>query len=273
MSLIQAIILGIIQGLTEFLPISSSAHLVLIPYIFNWNLSTNGAFIFDVLVQIGTLFAVIFYFRKDLVAINHSFFQGLAKHEPFKDPNSRMAWFIILATLPAVIFGILFKDMVENAFSSPLLVAIMLLFTALLMTIAELLGKKLRTSEQINYIDAIIIGLLQAAAIFPGISRSGATISGGLLRHINRKSAARFSFLLSIPIMAAAGVLALIDLIQLPYLFSFLPAMAVGFITAAVVGYLSIYWLMRFLNKRPLYYFAGYCSMFAIITMVIYYVR
>ena len=273
MTLYQAILLGIIQGITEFLPISSSAHLVLVPFLLNWQLSPNESFVFDVLVQVGTLVAVVIYFHKDLFAILKSFFQGLKLRQPFKEADSRMGWLILLATLPAGLIGLLIKDTVEAAFANPILVAMMLLVTAALMSVAELVGRKMHQFEEITHWDAILIGLFQAAAIFPGISRSGATISGGLLRQIDRKAAARFSFLISIPVMAAAGLLALIDLISLPSLTSFLPVMAVGFTVSALIGYFSIAWLMRFLTRHPLYYFSIYCSVVAILMLVVYHVR
>ena len=273
MTILQAILLGIIQGITEFLPISSSAHLVLVPFLLNWKLAEKEAFVFDVLVQMGTLIAVIIYFRKDLVAIIKAFVQGIIKREPFKDYDSRSGWLIILATIPAGLIGMLFKDKIEASFGNVVMVAIMLLITAGLMFAAERLGKKTRSGESLSWLDTLVMGLFQAAAVFPGISRSGATISGGLLRQLERKTAARFSFLMSIPIMAAAGLLSVFDLLELPNLSSFLPVMSVGFITAEVVGYLAIAWLMKFLTKKPLWYFSIYCVVIAVVTLIVNYVR
>src|SRR5690606_32390760 len=142
MNFIQAIILGIVQGLTEFLPISSSAHLVIVPYLLNWTLDPNKAFVFDVLVQLGTLVAVIIYFWKDLVAIFRSVLQGLKEKAPFKDTHSRLGWYIILGTIPAGLAGILLKDKVKAAFSSPVITAVLLSGTAILLVLAELLSKK-----------------------------------------------------------------------------------------------------------------------------------
>jgi len=273
MTIIQAIILGIVQGLTEFLPISSSAHLVLVPYWFNWDLSTDQAFVFNILVQMGTLIAVIIYFSKDLIKIIQEFIKGLITKKLFENSESRLGWFIILATIPGGLAGLLLKDQVEVIFISPLVVVGFLIFTALLMAIAERLGKKMRELEKMTALDAIIIGIFQAAAIFPGISRSGTTISGSLFRNFTRKAAARFSFILSIPIMLAAGVIGVVDLFQLPSLTEFLPIMLIGFVVSGLVGYFAISWLMKFLAKRPLYTFSIYCAVAAIFTLVIHYVR
>lgn len=273
MTFIQAIILGIIQGLTEFLPISSSGHLVLFPYLTNWKLDESQAFVFDVLVQLGTLVAVIFYFRKDILAIIKAFIAGIVKRQPFQEADSRAGWMILLATIPAGLVGVLLKDQVEEAFSNPLLVAGMLLVTAILMLLAETFGKKTRGGEDLNYKDALIMGIFQAFAVLPGISRSGATISGGLFRQLDRKSAARFSFLMSIPIMVAAGLLAGIDLLQLSNLASFLPVMIIGFVVSGIVGYFAIAWLMKFLTKQPLYYFSIYCTALSLLVFIVHNVR
>ena len=273
MSLIQAIILGIVQGLTEFLPISSSAHLVLVPYLLNWSLDPTQAFVFDVLVQLGTLTAVLVYFWKDLVTIVTGMISGLKEHNFDEKPEGKLGWMIILATIPAGLAGLLLKDSVEAAFNSPQLTGLMLLVTAALLVAGELLSKKTRSAEAMTPLDAIVIGVFQALSIFPGISRSGATITGGLLRHFKREDAARVSFLMAIPIMLAAGLLAMVDLFAIPALVSFLPMVVVGFIIAAIVGYFAIRWFMGFLRQKNLYPFAIYCAMLALITLIITYVR
>ncbi len=259
MSLLEAIILGIIQGLTEFLPISSSAHLVLVPFLLNWQLDEAFVFVFDVLVQMGTLVAVIVYFRKDLWNIIRAWVNGLVQRKPFAEADSRLGWYLILATIPAAVLGLLVKDLVEAAFNSPLATGLFLLLTAALLVAAEKIGKRNRSMEQMNWKDALTIGAFQAISIFPGVSRSGSTITGGMTRHLDRPSAARFSFLMSIPVMLAAGGMALLDLLDVPNLTQFLPVMVAGFIAAAVVGYLSIRWLLSFLTRRTLYPFAIYC--------------
>jgi undecaprenyl-diphosphatase len=177
MTIFQAIILGIVQGLTEYLPVSSSAHLVIIPYLFGWSFPADQAFVFDVLVQLGTLVAVLVYFWKDLITILTAFFKGIAARQPFATVESRMGWLIILASIPGGLAGVLIKPVVEAAFSNPVAVAILLFVTAILLMVAEWIGRKERDFSSINWLDAILIGIGQAVAISPGISRSGATIS------------------------------------------------------------------------------------------------
>jgi undecaprenyl-diphosphatase len=273
MTIIQAIILGIVQGITEFLPISSSAHLVLVPYWLNWELSADQAFVFDVLVQMGTLVAVIIYFAKDIWSIIKGFIAGIIAKKPFQGAEHRIGWLVILATIPAGIAGLLLKDKIEAAFANPYLVAVFLLVTAVLITLAEWIGKKVRNLDEMNPLDAVVIGLFQALSIFPGISRSGSTISGGMFRNITREASARFSFIISIPVMMAAGLMGVLDLLQLPNLVQFLPTMIIGFVVSGVVGYFAIAWLMKFITKRPLIYFSIYCILVAIVTFVIHHVR
>lgn len=273
MSLLQAILLGIIQGLTEFLPISSSAHLVIAPFLLNWQLDPQITFTFDVLVQNGTLVAVVIYFWKDLWTILRAFVLGLMHRQPFADPASRLGWFILLASLPAGVLGILVKPLVEAAFNSVLATSLFLGVTAILLLVAERLSKRARPLESIRWLDALVIGFFQALAIFPGISRSGATISGGMLRNLNRRAAARFSFLMSIPIMLAAGGLETLDALKIPGITHvFLPILA-GFTAAAVTGYLAIHWLLGYLQKHPLGWFAVYCLLVGGLTTAVYFLR
>ena len=249
MTIIQAIILGIVQGITEFIPISSSAHLALVPYWLNWQLPADAAFVFDVLVQMGTLVAVIVYFAKDIISIIKSFFTGIRNKAPFSNPESKMGWMIILATVVTGSIAVLLKDRVESAFSNPFLIAIFLLVTAVIMALAEWMAKKPRDSQNITAMDALFIGLFQALSIFPGISRSGSTISSGLLRGLSRETSARFSFILSIPIMLAAGLMSLVDLFELPDVSQFLPVMAIGFVHLSS-GWLLLYRLVNEIHNQ-----------------------
>ncbi len=273
MTLLQSIILGIIQGLTEFLPISSSAHLVIAPYLLNWQIPVQDAFIFDVLVQLGTLLAVIIYFRTDLYTIIVAVFRGLVHRQPFSDPMARLGWFLVLATIPAVIAGFFFKDLVERAFSSPLAAGLLLLGTAALLVTAELVGKRTHQIESITWLDALLVGLFQVISLLPGISRSGSTISGGMIRSLDRPSAARFSFLLSVPVMIGAGALAIVDLFKIPDYTGQVPALVAGFISSAIVGYLAIRWLLSYLSKRSLYLFAAYSLVVPSIVVIFYLAR
>jgi len=273
MTFLQSLILGVGQGLTEFLPVSSSAHLVLVPFILNWTLDPTKAFIFDVLVQLGTLVAVIAYFWKDLLAIFKAVIAGIRNKKPFEESNSRLGWYLVLATIPAGLGGLLLKSKVEAAFSSPVLTAVLLFVTAVILTLAEVFSRKERNLESVTALDAVVIGFSQLLSIFPGISRSGATISGGLSRGLKREAAARFSFLMSIPVMLAAGLLSVLDLVKIPDLGSFLPVLSIGFIVAMVVGYLSIRWLLNFLKSRSLIPFAVYCALVSVLTIFIAYFR
>ena len=273
MTITQSILLGVIQGLTEFLPISSSAHLVLMPYFFGWQIPIKEAFIFDVLVQTATLLGVIAYFWKDLFAIIKSMLRAILAKQPLSSFEARLGWLIILACLPVGILGLMLKSTVEAAFNSPPATAIFLFCTALLMALAEWLGKRQRSLQQITWQDALWIGFFQVLAVFPGLSRSGSTISAGMLRGLDRPPSARFSFLLSVPIMIAAGMVALLDLSGIPNVSGLILSYIPGFAAAGVVGYVSIRWLLNYLTRRPLYIFSVYCASLALITLIVYYVR
>lgn len=273
MTIWQAFILGIIQGVTEFLPVSSSGHLVITPFLLGWSIPKDQVFTFDVLVQMGTLLAVIIYFWKYLWKMVKAVLQGILEKKPFDSQDAKLGWLVVLATIPAIFGGLFLKDLVEAAFHSVQLTAIFLLITALLLWVAEWLSKQTNKMEEMSTLDAFIIGCFQFLAIFPGLSRSGATISGGLLRKLKREEAAKFSFLMSIPIMFGAGVMSINDLLNMTNLTEFLPVLVVGFITSAVVGFLSIHWLLKFLNKNKLGLFSFYCVCVSIITLVVAYIR
>ena len=273
MTFFQALIQGIVQGLTEFLPISSSAHLVIMPFLLKWDLDPQKAFLFNVLVQLGTLVSVIIYFRKDLAAIIMAVFKGLKEKQPFQSIESRLGWYIVLGTIPAGLAGLALKSKVEAAFSSPVVTAVLLFATAIMLTAAEIFSKKEKDLEQLTWLDSLIIGLFQGLAIFPGISRSGATVSGGLFKGYTREAAARFSFLLSIPIMLAAGLLSVIDLVKAEFFLSFLPTMLFGFVIAGIIGYFSIRWLLGYLKRNSLFGFAIYCAVVSILTIFVAWLR
>jgi undecaprenyl-diphosphatase len=268
-NIFQSILLGIVQGLTEFLPISSSAHLVLVPHLLGWKIPAQAGFIFDVLVQDATLLAVFIYYWKDIRDIIKAVLNGLRQGKPFGSPEARLGWLIVLATLPAGIIGLLLKGAVEAAFQSPNATALFLLVTAGLLLIAERLHVQRSKIEMLSWKDALVIGFFQAIAIFPGISRSGATITGGMARGLERPAAARFSFLMTIPIMLAAGILAGLDLMKLPDLGSLLPAYIPGFIAAAITGYLAIRWLLKFLINHSLLIFSVYCAALGLLVLIL----
>ncbi len=269
MTFLQTILLGIIQGLTEFLPISSSGHLVILPHLLGWHLPAQEAFIFDVLVQVATLLAVIVYFWQDLWYIAIAFVGGLIRRAPFAEHEARMGWYLILATIPAGLVGLLIKDQVEAAFANPRAAAGFLLVTALLLVLAEKVGQRNRNMDTFTWLDAFAIGSAQILAIFPGVSRSGSTIVGGMLRDLDRPSAARFSFLMSVPVMLAAGALALKDLLALPHSAQALPPFLAGFAAAAIVGYLAIRWLLGYITRHSFYVFAAYCTALGLLVLIL----
>jgi len=263
---LQSFILGIIQGLTEFLPISSSGHLVIIPNLLGWNIADK--FIFDVLVQVATLIAVISYFWKDLLAIGKAMIKGLLDRSLLANPDSRLGWMLLLSSVPAGLIGIILKELVEDAFRSLIATGIALLITSILLVVAENVGKRKYDLRDVSWFTALWIGFFQVMAIFPGISRSGATISGGMTKDLKRPAAARFSFLMSIPIMLAAGLLEVFELIKRPDVLDLLPVYIPGFISAAVVGYIAIRWLIKYLQRHSLYIFVIYCALMGIISVV-----
>jgi undecaprenyl-diphosphatase len=273
LSPIQALILGIIQGATEFLPISSSGHLVLTPWLLGWQFDPQQAFIFDVLVQWGTILAVIVYFRVDLMQLLIAGFRSLRGGSAWEEPLARQAWLIIVASTPAAVLGLLLKSLVESTFTNPLAVSGFLMGTALILILSEKLGRLDRPIESMHWLDSLWIGAFQALALFPGISRSGATIAGGLFRGFTREQAARFSFLLAVPTMLGAGIIALLDLAQTIDAAAQIVPLLVGFCAAAIVGFLAIHWLLAFLRQRRLYPFVVYCALLSCGSILIHVLR
>ena len=263
MDIVQAVILGIVQGLTEFLPISSTAHLRIVPALFGWD--DPGA-AFTAVIQFGTLAAVLIYFYKDIVKITGSVIKGIAHRTLLHDQDAVMGWMIAAGTVPIVFFGLLLKDQIETTFRSLYIISASLIVLALILMLAENVMKKriarglrLKSLNDITWKDAIVIGIAQAVALIPGSSRSGTTITGGLFLGLNRETAARFSFLLSLPSIFAAGMLELVKEREL--LFSS-DIGAVNLITATVVsgivGYASIAFLLNYLKSHSTYLFIIY---------------
>jgi len=271
MTIFQSIILGIIQGLTEFLPVSSTAHLLIVEQIMGLSAAEASIFAFTVLVQLGTLLALIIYFWHDLLAILAAMLNGIRKKRPLDTQDARLGWYLLFATVPALIAGLLFKPLVEKLFSQPLLeTTIRLWLTAILLGIAERYGRQTRTLSSLSGRDALWIGCAQILSIFPGASRSGSTIFGGMARNLDRPAAARFAFLLSIPVMFAAGAYETLNLISNNLMQgNLLVNIVIGFVTATVVGYLAIRWLIHYLSNHSLYIFAIYCAVIGLFTMVI----
>ena len=270
MSIFQALVLGIVQGLTEYIPVSSTAHLILVPWLLGWSFSQDTKFVFDVLVQWGTLLGVVIYFWRDIVAIIRAVINGLLQRKPFGTLDARIGWLVVIATIPAIIGGLLFKTYVEQLYSLYIVIAIVLILGGFLMLAAERWGKRQRGVEKMTIVDSIIIGVWQVLALIPGISRSSATISGAMLRDFNREDAARFSFLMSIPALLGAGVVALKDLFEVKGLLASLAApLVVGFVAAAISGYFSIRWLLGYLKTRPLNRFVIYRFAFGALCIIL----
>lgn len=266
MDLFQAIILGLVQGLTEFVPVSSSGHLVLVPWLLGW---PKPSLTFDTTLHLGTLLAVLVYFRDDIGTLARAWLGSIARRS-LSCPYARVAWLVALATVPAVVVGVAFRDFIEYAFSSPQVVGVFLIGTAAILVLAESLGSASRGKiTEIGWLGALTVGLAQALAILPGVSRSGSTIAAGLLVGISRAEAARFSFLLAIPIIFGAGAAQLISLVSHPEPTGHLTSMMVGFVVAAVSGYLAIGLLLGYLRERSLYVFATYAGLLGALVVFI----
>lgn len=267
MDLLKAIFLGILQGATEFLPISSSGHLVLVPWLLGWE---KSPLIFDVAVHLGTLLAVLVYFWRDWLTVLRAGWTAL-RTRSIQDPDARLLLLIGLGTVPAALAGALLEDTFESVFSEPALVAVFLLLTALLLTLSERISTANQSLSALTARDALTVGLAQAFAIFPGISRSGSTIAAGIWRRLPRAEAARFSFLLATPIILGAGGKQALDVVTGDVVVGqnmVLPMIA-GFTSAAVVGYLCIWFLLRLLKERRLYGFAVYCAAFGTLSLLV----
>lgn len=250
--------MGVVQGLTEYLPVSSSAHLVLLPKLMGWQFLPKEAFIFDVLVQLGTLLGVVLYFLVPLKEVASSILVGIWRRDPFHNDDARLGWLVALASVPAAICGFLFKSEISAYFSNPLVSCYFLLLTAFLLVFAEWVSRTAKRNP--SGFDAVFIGCAQSLALFPGLSRSGATIAAGMACGLQRKDAARFSFLMSIPIMVGASLVASFDLFADGEMLSFMiTPLLLGFTSAAITGYVVIHWFMNFLTKRRLLWFAAYC--------------
>jgi undecaprenyl-diphosphatase len=256
MSILEAIVLGLVQGLTEFIPISSTAHLAIVPILLGWGDPGAAA---SAVIQFGTLLAVIIYYARDIVQLIKGFFRGLITRRPLADEDSRTAWLVILGTIPIVIIGLLLKKHIESTFRGLWVITTMVIVVAILMAIAEAYAKRLqlKTFEQITVLDSIAIGLGQCIALIPGSSRSGSTIMTALFRRIDRPAAARFSFLLSIPAVGAAGFLELFHERKHLAELGWLP-IAVAIFVAFVSGYASIWFLINYLKKHTTYVFIWY---------------
>lgn len=267
LDLLEALILGIVQGATEFLPVSSSGHLVLVPWWFGFD---KPPLLFDVVVHMGTLMAVLVYFWRDWLTLLQAGLNAL-RNRTFQDPDARLLLLIIIGTIPAALAGVLLENVFEAAFAEPRAAALFLLVTAGLLTLSERSYAADRDLPEINSFDALAIGIAQAFAILPGISRSGSTIATGIMRGFPRPVAARFSFLLATPIIMGAGAKQVLDVLSgdVTVASDLVGPLIGGFFAAAGVGILSIWFLMRLLQSRRLYGFAVYCAAFGTLSLLV----
>lgn len=269
MSLIQALILGLLQGLTEFVPVSSSGHLVLVPWALGW--PEPGA-AFDAVLHLGTLVAIVGVFWRDYVGLAIAWARSLTRRS-LAAPESKVAWALVVATIPAAVMGYLGAKFFESAFSAPAWVAVFLIATGWLLLASEQRAGRSRLLDQVGVGSALIIGLAQGIAIMPGISRSGATLSAGRFLGLQRADAARFSFLLAAPVIAGAGALQIAKLAGSGALAQGLPAMLLGFAAAAVSGYWVIRLLLRYLQQHSVLPFVIYCWVAGLVGLAVWVFR
>jgi undecaprenyl-diphosphatase len=272
MPLLHAIVLGIVQGLTEFLPISSSAHLIVIPWILNWD---DGGLTFDVALHAGTLVAVVLFFFRDWVQI---IAQGLGLrvgHDPVLQKNRGLLWLLVLGTIPGALAGFLFEKQADAELRSPYIIAVAAIVMGIIMWLADWAGRKQKDISHVSAADSLAIGITQAFAIIPGVSRSGVTISAGLFRKFDRASAARFSFLLSTPIIAGACAKKFWDLHKhqggLPA--DMHAAFIAGIAASAITGCIAIAFFLNFLRRQSLSVFVWYRIIFGIMVFALAFFR
>ena len=263
MSILEAVLLGLVQGLTEFLPISSSGHLRIVPAFLGWEDPGAG---FTAVIQLGTMAAVLLYFRADLWAIVRSWLREL--RVPFRQSSheAKLGWFIILGTIPISIVGFVFSDQIESGARSLYLIGSMLILFSFVMLLAERLGSRSRELTEMNRGDGLYIGIAQALALVPGVSRSGATISAGLLRGFDRVAAARYSFLLSVPAVVLSG---LFELRHIGGDGASVVATVIATLVSFVTGYAAIAWLLRYLGNHSLGIFVAYRIPLGILVLIL----
>ncbi len=269
MDFIKAILLGIIQGLTEFLPISSSGHLVIGSELLNFN---DPGIAFEVFLHLGTLLAVIVVFRRELTLMVRALFTPSEKRRQDPELNRMFLWniYVVIATLPAVVVGLFLKDSIEQVFDNILITFFMLAVTGTIMLLTSKLSDK---SKEVSSSRSLLIGVAQAIAILPGLSRSGSTIFTGMLLGINRETAARFSFIMSIPAILGAAVLKLGDLVSAPPAGNELVSIGAGTLASAISGYFAIVLLMGIIKKGRLHWFGYYCFLVSAIGFTWYFSR
>lgn len=265
----QAILLGVVQGLTEFLPISSSAHLAMIPWLFKF---PDPGLTFDTALHLGTLIGIVAFLWRDWLRLIGYFVQSLKRWDLVHDHNQSLVWMILVATIPGGLAGVLFEDFIEHKLRAPWLVASLLILMGLILWVVDRASRKTKGIEQITWPQALGIGIAQVLALAPGVSRSGITITAGLMAGLKRRDAARFSFLLATPIIFGAGVFKVRHLIHgfpsgetLPFV--------LGVLSAALVGYFAVWLLLHYLQKNSLALFAWYRLLVGTMVLAVYFLR
>jgi undecaprenyl-diphosphatase len=268
-ALIHAAILGIVQGLTEFLPISSSAHLILVPKLLGWNDPFIDSAAFDVMLHMGTLVALLVYFWRDLIQILGAWLASIRDRRIGDDPQRRLAWLLVVSVIPAAILGAGLESFFDQAFREHYQwIALFVLVGATLLWLGERRGTQTRGLDGMVLRDAVTIGAAQALALFPGTSRSGITIAAGLLLGLKREAAARFSFLMAVPVIAGAGIWKARTLVGASLGGAQVNELIVGIVTSAIFGFIAIAFLLRFLRTNPTTVFIAYRIVLAAVIVV-----
>ncbi|MBA8792605.1 undecaprenyl-diphosphatase [Friedmanniella endophytica] len=269
MNLLQAILLGIVEGITEFLPVSSTGHLTIVEKLLGLRVDDPGVTAFTAIIQVGAIIASIIYFRSDIVRLALAWFRGLRSAEARTDPDYRLAWYVIVGSIPIGIVGFAGRHLISGPLRSLWVVAGALVVWSVVMIVAERLGKQNRGEGELRLVDAIVIGVVQCIALVPGVSRSGATISAGLLRGLDRVAATRVSFFLAIPALIAAGAYeAATSADQISASVGWLPTI-VATVVSLITAYVAIAWLLRFVAKHPITVFVAYRVLVAIVVAVL----
>jgi undecaprenyl-diphosphatase len=283
--ILQSILLGLVQGATEFIPVSSSAHLIIVPWLLGWTHPALTSLPFDVALHLGTLAAVLVFFARDWIRLIRAFLQSLLERRIGADPDRRLAWLLIIGTLPGAVAGFLFEGAIDDLFHRPgapisatsmLVMAAIIAGFGLILLLADRFARHIRSIGELTLVQTVLIGLSQALAVFPGVSRSGATIAAGLALGFKRDDAARFSFLLSAPIIAGAGLKSLWDVLSDAgsgaLTGSELVLFPAGFLAAAVSGFFCMRFLVNYLRTHPInvfaYYRWGLAAIIAIVALI-----
>ena len=265
----EALVLGVVEGITEFLPVSSTGHLTIVEKLFGLSIDDRGVTAFTAVIQVGAIIASIVYFRADIIRLAGAWFRGLANAEARRHRDWKMAWLVIAGSIPIGIVGLLFSDLITGPLRSLWFVVGGLVVWSVVMVLAERLSRQDRSEKDLTLVDAIVVGVVQCLALVPGVSRSGSTISAGLLRNLDRVSATRLAFFLAIPALTAAGIYEAVGSADdIATSVGWGPTV-VATVVSFVVGFASIAWLLRIVAKFPITVFVGYRLALAAVIVVL----